>query len=85
MHLRDVELFRHMPEGTVEDTPLAMAALPHDGHDDVLGPVGMLARERRRRQHLIRRVDVHVVLLGTVVEVPDPLHDRIVGRVTFTR
>src|SRR5215218_11019957 len=67
-----------MPKGAVEDPPLAIPALPHDRHHHVLGPVGMLARERRCGQDLVRRIDVHVVLLGMVIEVPDPLHDWIV-------
>ena len=79
LHLRHVELGRDMAERTVEDAARAMPALPHDRHDDALGPRRVLAGKRRRRKHLVRRVDMHVILLGTIGEARDSLHDRVVG------
>src|SRR5438309_10191255 len=48
-------------EARVEDAALAPLPTPRDGHDR---PV----LEARRRENLVRRVDVHVVLLGVHAE-----------------
>ena len=77
-HLRHLEFLRHMAERGIEDAALAVLALPHDRHHHALDPGRVLAGEGGRRQHLVRGIDVHVVLLGAVGEIVDPGHDRIV-------
>ena len=74
-----LEFADDMAERGVEDAALAVAALPHHRHHHALDLVDERAAEGRRRQHLVRGVDVHVILLGAIRKVADPGHHRIVG------
>src|SRR5229473_3051703 len=62
----------------VEHPALAIALLPYHRHDHVLDPGRVLAGEGRGRQHLVGGVDMHVILLGSVLEAFQALHDRII-------
>ena len=73
------ELGGHVAERAVEHAAAAVPALPHHRHHHAFDPWRVLAAEGRGRQHLVGRVDVHVVLLGAVVEVVQPLHHRVVA------
>src|SRR5687768_12129510 len=66
-----------MAERGIEDTPPAISPLPGDRHDDTLDPRQMLTRERRGREHFVRRINVHVVLLRPVGEALEAAADRI--------
>ena len=76
---RHVEVGRHVADGEVEDAALAVELLPRHRHHDAVDPRRVLARERRRREHLDVRVDEHVVLLGVHPEVGEAFRDRIVA------
>ena len=68
-----------MAERGIEDAALAVPPLPDDRHDDAFDPRRVLAGKKCRGQHLVRRIDMHVVLLGAIGEIVDPLHDRVVA------
>src|SRR5689334_4681384 len=68
LDLRHVKLVGPVPERGIEHAPLAEALLPHHRHDHALDPGRVLPGERGRGQHLVRGVDMHVVLLGAVLE-----------------
>ncbi len=62
--LRGVEIFGDMPQRTKEHAPLSPSADPHHWHDRAFNPGMVFTTERCRRQHLIGRVHMHVILLG---------------------
>src|SRR4029450_10492223 len=51
---------------------------PHHRHHHAVDPRGVLAREGRCRQHVVGGIDVHVILLGAMLEAWDARHDRVV-------
>src|ERR1700722_1180528 len=78
-HFWDVELSRQMAQRRVENATFSMLALPDDRHRDAFDPRRMFASEGRGGEHLIRGVDMHVILLGSVRETGrNAGHDRIV-------
>jgi hypothetical protein len=78
-HLGNIEFARDMAERRIEHTTVAVTPLPDDWHDDTVDPGTVGTVERRRRQHFVRWIDVHVILFGTIRKWNDALHDRIVG------
>ncbi len=56
-----------------------MLALPDHRHRHAFDPGGMLAGEGGRCQHLVGRIDMHVILLRGIGKIGDTLHQRIVG------
>ncbi|ENN84128.1 hypothetical protein RHSP_78414 [Rhizobium freirei PRF 81] len=78
LHLRYGEFLGLVAERRVKDAALAVFALPGNRHDDAVDPIGMIASKGGGGQHLVRRVDMHVILLRRVGEIGDPLHDRVV-------
>src|SRR5271165_755757 len=79
LRLRNGEFGGDMAERAVEDAALPMPALPDDGHHNAGRPRRIFAGKRGGRQNLVRRIDMHVILLGPVRKSGDALHDRIVG------
>src|SRR3984957_20780461 len=78
-HFWDVELSRQMAQRRVENATFSMLALPDDRHRDAFDPRRMFASEGRGGEHLIRRIDMHIILLGAIGKAcRDPGHDRIV-------
>ena len=78
--LGHVEIDAMMAERGVEDPALSPTALPDNRHHRPGDPGGVGAIERGRRQHLVRRIDVQVVLLGVHREVGQPSDDRRLAR-----
>jgi len=66
-----------MAQGAIEHAALAPHALPCHRHHAALDPGGMLTAKGGGGQHLVRRVYVHVVLLGMHVEIAQPGHDGV--------
>src|SRR6478736_192350 len=67
-----------MAERGVKYPALAITLLPNHRHDDALDPGRVLAGEGRRGQHLVGGIDMHVILLGPVLEAFEARHDRII-------
>ena len=67
-----------MAERGIEHPALAIALLPDHRHHDTIDPGRVLAGEGRGRQHLVGGIDMHVILLGPVLEALQARHDRII-------
>src|SRR5690349_14359015 len=66
-----------MAKRTVKNLSMTVPAFPDYRHHGATNPGTMLPRKCRRCQNMIRGVDVHVILLGFVVKILDPLRDWI--------
>src|ERR1700722_6374109 len=78
-HFGNVELSRHMAKRRVENATFSMLALPDDRHRDAFNPRRMFAGESRGGEHLIRGIDMHVILLRFVRKAGrDPGHDWVI-------
>ena len=66
-----------MAEGGVKDTALALAAFPRHRHHAAVDPGAVLAGEGGGGQHLVRGIDMQVILFGAHSEISEPGRDRV--------
>jgi hypothetical protein len=78
-HRNDLKLCCGVAQRTVEDLACPMTPLPSYRHDHAVDPEAMLNPKSGSREHLVAWIDMHIVLLGTIIEILDPTGNRIVS------
>jgi hypothetical protein len=64
---------------TVKDFACPVTPLPEDRHPHTFNPGTVLAAKGGGRKHLVAWIDMHIILLGAVIEVFNPTRDRVVS------
>src|ERR1041385_3662607 len=74
-----IEVGADVPEAAVEDPAFAVPAFPNDRHHGAVDPRSADAvAERRRGQHFVAGIHVHVILLAAHPKIRYAARDRIV-------
>ena len=68
-----------MPKRAIKYPTRSMMSFPGNRHYHSFGPGAMLSAERCSCQNLITRIDVHVILLGAILEIAKAGGNRVIS------
>src|SRR5260221_11002686 len=78
-HPSDVKFCCSVTQRTVQAFACPVTPLPEDRHHHTLNPGTVVAAKGGGRKHLVAWIDMHIILLGAVIEVFNPTRDRVVS------